>query len=574
MATVHKSSSLPPYEPSFLRLCPETERELVSTRGQHLPGIIRRLSVSSLRHPGSPFAASETSDSDGRTTGLHVGLENGFAATNGDLETGAWDGDLSWMPDDVRETVPAVTHMEGETGQQIKRSMRLIGNTGPHYPWERYFTHPEKLKQLRPPVRKYYERMNSLITRYLYIDRVLASSIAHELIEDYEQKMTKSRSRLQTIVEEPPISPPTGMPTGVLPEDEPPGSLRQDEVTSLGTSGERTVAPGPDRPVNEQTPLLGATVVEAHSPVIEPVRTGPVESTDRIVILAIYVNLLANILLLVAKIAIMALTSSVSVLASLVDASLDFLSTAIVWFTTRVTAKRDRYQYPVGRRRLEPVGVLIFSTIMITSFFQVALISFQKLTSGDQTLVELGTPAIAIMASTVAVKLLCWLWCRRINNSNVQALAQDAMTDVVFNIFSIIFPLVGTYAKLWPLDPLGGLFLSLYIMINWGRTANEHIAHLTGAAADPDERNVLLYLVTRFAQSIKYIQGLEAYHSGDKLNVEVDIVLDGNTNLHDSHDLGESLQYMIESIPTVDRAFVHLDYAYYNLPTHFDRDWK
>lgn len=135
MSTVHKPSSLPQYEPSFLRLCPETERELVSTRGQHLPGIIRRLSVSSLRHPGSPFAASEASDSDGRTTGLHAGLENGFAATNGDLENGSWDGDLSWMPDDVRETVPAVTHMEGETGQQIKRSMRLIGNTGPRYPW-------------------------------------------------------------------------------------------------------------------------------------------------------------------------------------------------------------------------------------------------------------------------------------------------------------------------------------------------------------------------------------------------------------------------------------------------------
>lgn len=108
--------------------------------------------------------------------------------------------------------------------------------------------------------------MNSLITRYLYIDRVLASSIAHELIEDYEQKMSKSRSRLQTIVEEPPISPRTGMPKGVLPGDEPPESLRQDEVTSLGTSGERTVPPSPDRPVNEQTPLLGATNVARLTP--------------------------------------------------------------------------------------------------------------------------------------------------------------------------------------------------------------------------------------------------------------------------------------------------------------------
>lgn len=41
----------------------------------------------------------------------------------------------------------------------------------------------------------------------------------------------------------------------------------------------------------------------------------------------------------------------------------------------------------------------------------------------------------------------------------------------------------------------------------------------------------------RFAKTIKQIQGLQAYHAGDKLNVEVDIVLDPSTSLKDSHDL-------------------------------------
>lgn len=49
----------------------------------------------------------------------------------------------------------------------------------------------------------------------------------------------------------------------------------------------------------------------------------------------------------------------------------------------------------------------------------------------------------------------------------------------------------------------------------------------------------------RFASTIRKIQGLQAYHAGDKLNVEVDIVLDENMSLRDSHDLGESLQYVL-----------------------------
>lgn len=240
------------------------------------------------------------------------------------------------------------------------------------------------------------------------------------------------------------------------------------------------------------------------------------------------------------------MTSSLSVVASLVDAALDFLSTAIVWITSWIIARpQDKYTYPVGRRRLEPIGVLVFSIIMITSFFQVLIQAFSQLTGPDHTVVKLSIPAIAIMASTVVVKGGCWLWCRLIRNSSVQALAQDAETDIVFNISSIFFPLVGYYANIWWLDPLGAVLLSLFVILNWSRTSATHIRNLTGAAATADERNILLYLTMRFAKTIKQIQGLSAYHAGDKLNVEVDIVVDESISLRDSHDLGESLQYVL-----------------------------
>jgi hypothetical protein len=158
---------------------------------------------------------------------------------------------------------------------------------------------------------------------------------------------------------------------------------------------------------------------------------------------------------------------------------------------------------------------------------------------------------------------------------------------------------VGFYAKIWWLDALGGLLLSFYVIINWSSTSATHIRNLTGAASTADERNILLYLTMRFAKTIKQIQGIEAYHAGDKLNVEVDIVVDENISLRDSHDLGESLQYVlgkyhpssereksswegvqtkwkltirhIESVPYVDRAFVHIDYTAHNLPTHMSQ---
>lgn len=426
--------------------------------------------------------------------------------------------------------------------------------------------------------REYYERNNSLIQQYLYIDKLLDSSLPHDLIQEYNSagnaySATKNVDIPNTICEEgrsPADSTPMGSGT--------PGasSLENGSLTPTGEPKKLKRTPRnlyrlPS--ADETTPLMRNDEDAADESYVLPewVPEEDADSNDPVVRFAIYLNLVANTILLILKIIVTVLTSSVSVLASMVDAALDFLSTAIVWTTTRLISNNDMYQYPVGRRRLEPIGVLVFSVIMITSFFQVALEGFNKLSGPDHSLVQLTVPAIAIMAATVVVKFLCWLWCRLIHNSSVQALAQDAMTDVVFNIFSIIFPLVGYFARVWWLDPLGGILLAFYVIINWSRTTTTHIRNLTGAAASADERNVLLYLTMRFAKTIRQIQGLQAYHAGDKLNVEVDLVLDEGTQLRDSHDLGESLQYVLESVPYVDRAFVHLDYASWNLPSHMSQ---
>jgi hypothetical protein len=234
--------------------------------------------------------------------------------------------------------------------------------------------------------REYYERNNHLVCSYLYIDRLLDSSLPHNLIQEYNQP---------------------NRPNGDVPSfhDRDPASSYCDEVDYSASLLDKPQTDGNSTQVkvkrtpkdlykvpNEETALLGDAggprALEAES---------DEESGSPIVTFAIYLNLVANLILLIGKIVVIALTSSLSVLASLVDAALDFLSTAIVWITTKLISRQDKTSYPVGRRRLEPIGVLVFSVIMITSFFQVALQCFNRLTGPDHSVVALGLPSIIIM---------------------------------------------------------------------------------------------------------------------------------------------------------------------------------
>ena len=269
-----------------------------------------------------------------------------------------------------------------------------------------------------------------MIQQYIYVDRLLDSSLPHDLLNEYAQTPASGSGTHNGVQVPPTISEESSPPThGNI---TPPKKVKRTPRELYRVS-------------DEQTPLLVDSASEAGGegpkPEIPGVEDDSVESGDKIVRIAIYINLAANAILLAGKIAVILLTSSLSVLASLVDAALDFLSTAIVWTTTRLIERQDQYRYPVGRRRLEPVGVLVFSVVMVTAFVQVALECVSRLNSNDHQIIELGLPALIIMSTTVFIKALCWLWCRMIKNSSVQALAQDAMTDVVFNIFSIIFPL-------------------------------------------------------------------------------------------------------------------------------------
>ncbi|KAI5209270.1 hypothetical protein AUEXF2481DRAFT_38162 [Aureobasidium subglaciale EXF-2481] len=548
---------------SFL---PLSEESALSTRGQHLPQLIRERS--------SPNATGLT----GRRR--RSSLDGSFAPGTSFEDTAAASDNEPATPQQARHRVAAADDASRRLSSGAAalmtpqmRSMRLIGNSNPRYRWEKYFTSDEDLKKMKKPIRAYYERNNFLIQQYLYIDRLLDSSLPHDLIQEYQYNVHSSSGAATvppTITEENgglSGGPSAGASPAITPMDGN-GTASANQSYRLKRTPKALY-----RVADEETPLLAEddsnSLFNAGIPAFEP--EDEPDSESRVVSIAIYMNLIANTVLLGLKIVVTVLTSSVSVLASLVDAALDFLSTAIVWTTTRLISHNDSYAYPVGRRRLEPIGVLVFSVIMVTSFVQVAIEGLNHLTSKDHTIVQLSYAATAIMSATVIIKFGCWLWCRLIPNSSVQALAQDAMTDVVFNIFSIIFPLVGYYAGIWWLDPLGGILLSFYVILGWSSTSLSHIRNLTGAAASADERNVLLYLTMRFAKTIKQIQGLQAYHSGDKLNVEVDIVLDEHMSLRDSHDLGESLQYVLESVPTVDRAFVHQDYASWNLPSHMSQ---
>lgn len=59
-------------------------------------------------------------------------------------------------------------------------------------------------------------------------------------------------------------------------------------------------------------------------------------------------------------------TGSMAIAASTLDSLLDLMAGGILWFTHLSMKKVNIYKYPIGKLRVQPVGIIVFAAIMAT----------------------------------------------------------------------------------------------------------------------------------------------------------------------------------------------------------------
>ncbi|XP_050382467.1 metal tolerance protein 4 [Argentina anserina] len=278
----------------------------------------------------------------------------------------------------------------------------------------------------------------------------------------------------------------------------------------------------------------------------------------------------ANTLLLALKIYATLKSGSLAIAASTLDSLLDLMAGGILWFTHLSMKNINIYKYPIGKLRVQPVGIVIFAAVMATLGFQVLVQAIKQLiedTPSEKMTSEKLIWLYTIMLTATAVKLVLWWYCRSSGNTIVRAYAKDHYFDVVTNVVGLVAAVLGDEFYWW-IDPVGAIILALYTISNWSGTVLENAVSLIGQSAPPEVLQKLTYLIIRYHNLIRRVDTVRAYTFGVLYFVEVDIELPEDLPLKEAHAIGESLQIKIEELPEVERAFVHLDYECDHKPEH------
>ncbi|KAK8037872.1 cation efflux family protein [Apiospora phragmitis] len=240
--------------------------------------------------------------------------------------------------------------------------------------------------------------------------------------------------------------------------------------------------------------------------------------------------------------------------------SMDLVSSFVMLITSWLAARASVYKYPVGRTRIETIGIILFCALMTTVAIQLLVESARTLGGGATESKELHIIPIVFVAVAIFAKSSMMLYCVAYRKyPSVHVFFIDHRNDIVVNIFGLVMSVVGNRV-VWYLDPIGAICIALLILFSWVSNAFEQVWLLVGKAAPREFVSKLIYMSMTHDSRIRKVETCRAYHAGQKYYVEVDIIMDQDIPLRVSHDVSQALQRKLEGLGDVERAFVHVDY--------------
>jgi len=291
--------------------------------------------------------------------------------------------------------------------------------------------------------------------------------------------------------------------------------------------------------------------------------------------IAVYGSFAANVLLAILQLYGAISSGSLSLFTTMADAVFDPLSNLTLLLSNKAVSRVDPRKFPAGKARIETAGNIVFCFLMTSVSFILIAFSAKELVdgtseSGGPTVKAFHLPSVIAVAVAFTTKFALFLYCWALRNtySQIRILWEDHRNDLFINGFGILTSVGGSKLRWW-IDPMGAILLSVLISCLWLKTAYSEFQLLIGKTADTEMLQLITYISMTHSKSIKALDTVRSWHSGPRLFVEVDIVMEPGDTLRATHDVAEELQMKLEMLPDVDRAYVHVDYETTHKPEHF-----
>lgn len=284
------------------------------------------------------------------------------------------------------------------------------------------------------------------------------------------------------------------------------------------------------------------------------------------------VSIIGNAVLSAFKVLAGVIAHSGAMISDGVHSASDVFSSIIVIIGVKLSAKKSDKEHPYGHERMECVAAIILAVVLLVTGLFIGDSALGKLISGNYDSLEIpGILAlVAAVVSIIVKEGMFWYtryYAKLLDSGAVMADAWHHRSDALSSIGALI-GIAGARMGMPVLDPVATFVICLFILKAAYDIFKDAVDKMVDHSCDDKTESQIRECV--LAQ--EGIRGIDMMHTrifGNKIYVDIEILVDGSKTLYEGHAIAEKVHSEIEGkFPKVKHIMVHVN------PDNQEEVWK
>lgn len=274
-----------------------------------------------------------------------------------------------------------------------------------------------------------------------------------------------------------------------------------------------------------------------------------------------FLSVLSNSTVVILKLIVGFFTGSVAILSEAIHSLLDLLASFIAFLSVRISSKPADKEHPYGHGKVENISGTIETLLIFVAGIWIIYECIHKIIT--PTPIKLPVLGILVMLLGALINfVVSRIVYRTAKNTNSVAMKSNALhllTDVYTSLGVALSLLIVHLTGWYILDPIIGIILACYIMVEAFKLMKEAFPPLLDARLSKEEEEQIIQIIESFKDEYIEYHDFRTRRSGAEEYIDFHLVVASNKSIETVHDLCDRIEEKINNLFHQANILIHLE---------------
>ena len=261
------------------------------------------------------------------------------------------------------------------------------------------------------------------------------------------------------------------------------------------------------------------------------------------------------------KVAVAAVTGSISITAQAVDSFLDLFAIAITFLAVGIAARPADEKHPFGHGKAEDIAAVVQAMLIFAAGGLIIYSAVLRIITG--TTIELTEAGMGVMLVSIVASILLSRYLRRVSQATDSIALEASARNIAVDVYSAAAVLAGLlvirFTGLQIFDPIIALLVALFILKVAYDVLRRSFGGLIDVKLSETEESIIRSSIMECAGELVGFHELRTRKAGNQRYIDLHLVMPKNASVEEAHRLCDELELDMKMRLSHTTVLIHVE---------------